>query len=287
MDGAEPRGMGWQRDLKDGRDYRPDHAAVNELLSKLGRSRLRRQRLPASIDLREYFFTPQDQGSLNSSSAFAVLALVGYFEARSRGHVLDASRLFLFQIALKLLGLTGNAGVDLRTTFKALARFGAPPERFWPYEAERFQFDPTDAFLFSFARDFEAIRYFRLDAADGENTLRLVKSFLASGFVSAFGFAVPSSLAGDADIGYRPLFDSIRGGQAVLAVGYDDNRRIASDTGALLFRGSWGARWGEAGYGWLPYTYVTNQFAVDFWTAFRNDWVDAGPWLRPFLDDGS
>jgi len=58
------------------------------------------------------------------------------------------------------------------------------------------------------------------------------------------------------------LSSSIRGGQAVLAVGYDDRRRIASDTGALLFRNSGVSLWGEHGYGWLPYSYVATQAAV-------------------------
>ena len=281
MEGFETRGMGWQRDLKDARDYQSDHAAVQELMQQLGRPRSRQRRLPPSMDLREYLAAPRGQGILNSSTAFAVLALVAYFEARARGRVLDASRLFLFKMALKLLRLTGNANVDLRTTFKALVRFGTPPEHYWPYDADRFHIDPTDAFLFSFAREFETIRYLRLDAADGDKTLRVVKSYLAAGFVMAFGFSVPSSLTGEADICYRPQFDSICGGQAVLAVGYDDNRRIASDTGALLFRGSWGAAWGEQGCGWLPYSYVTNQFAVDFWTVLRHDWAASGTLGNP------
>jgi C1A family cysteine protease len=281
MEGFETRGMGWQRDLKDARDYQPNHSAVQELLQKLGRPRSRQRRLAPSVDLREYFPSPRDQGPLNSSTAFAVLALIEYFEARTSGRLLDASRLFLFQTALKVLRLMGNASVDLRTTFKALVRFGTPPERYWPYEADRFHLDPTDAFLFSFARDYEAVRYLRLDAADGDKTLCVLKSFLAAGFVATFGFSVPNSLTAEADVGYRPQFDSFRGGQAVLAVGYDDSRRIASDTGALLFRSSWGPQWGERGYGWLPYSYVTNQYAVDFWTALRLDWVKSGTLNKP------
>jgi C1A family cysteine protease len=281
MEGFESRGMGWQRDLKDARDFRPEQSAVRELLQKLSSRRSRRRRPPASIDLREYFPHPGDQGSLNSSAAFAVLGLVGYFEARACGHVLDASRLFLYQMALRLLRVSGNAGVDLRTTFKGLVRFGAPPEAYWPYEVDRFRLDPTDAFLFSYGQDFEGIRYLRLDASDGEKSLRVVKSYLAAGFVIAFGFSVPRSLTAEGDISFRPQFDSILGGQSVLAVGYDDGRRIASDTGAILVRSSWGTGWGENGYGWLPYSFVKNEFAADFWTAIRPTWLESGVLSKP------
>ena len=247
MDGAESRGMGWQRDLKDARDYQPDDAAALQLLEELGPCRTRRRRLPESVDLREFLPAARDQGSLNASSAFAVLELVSYFEARASGRVLSASRLFLYQMALKLLGLTGNACVDLRTTFKALVRLGTPPERYWPYQPGRLGHDPTDAFLFSFARDYEGIRYVRLDASGGDKTLHVVKSYLAAGFVSTFGFSVPSSLSPDADISFRPRFDSVRGGQAVVAVGYDDSRRIASDIGAPPVSLLLGRRLGRTG----------------------------------------
>jgi C1A family cysteine protease len=277
----EYRGMGWQRDLKDARDYQPVHAAVRELFQRPSRARGKARRAPASVDLREFLPAARDQGDLNSASAFAVLGAVEYFEARTAGRALDASPLFLYQTALKLLRLTDNADVNLRTAFKALVRFGAPPEIYWPYGADRLCLDPTDAFLFSYARDYQSIRYFRLDALDGGETLRAVRSYLACGFVMAFGFCVPSSLSMDADIGFRPQFDSLRGGHAALAVGYDDNRRIASDTGALLFRSSWGTQWGEQGYGWLPYKFVIQQFAVDFWTVLCADWYKSGTLSQP------
>ena len=46
----------------------------------------------------------------------------------------------------------------------------------------------------------------------------------AQGFPVLFGFPVPTSLTVAANIPYRPTFDSIRGGHAVLAAGYDDQK---------------------------------------------------------------
>ncbi len=72
------------------------------------------------------------------------------------------------------------------------------------------------------------------------------------------------------------------GGHAVCAVGYDDSRVIVnpankkSSKGALLIRNSWGSSWGENGYGWLPYDYVLNGLASDWWSLLKADWIDTG-----------
>ena len=285
----KPHGMGWQRDAPDLRDYTVDHHAVRKLLESIKSKKSRRRKLPEGVDLREYFSEVEDQGPLKASSTFAVLAVVEYFEARAHGHIVEPSKLFLYRVSLQSQGTTHDVGASLRTTLKALVRCGTPPENHWPYEPERLSEVPIEPFLASFARDYASICYVRLDknTATGLETLLRVKSFLAAGFPSAFGFTVPSFLFSEPDVAFRPDTDGVRGGQAVVAVGYDDTRRIGSQTGALLIRSSWGTGWGDEGYGWLPFAFVENHLAVDFWTLFRDDWLQSEEFQRPTVLEDS
>ena len=54
--------------------------------------------------------------------------------------------------------------------------------------------------------------------------------------------------------------ERIIGGHAVLFVGYNDAR------GCLEFKNSWSVSWGDNGYGYLPYAFVTSGRADDFWS---------------------
>ncbi len=51
------------------------------------------------------------------------------------------------------------------------------------------------------------------------------------------------------------------GGHAVVCVGYDESEKV------LIMRNSWGSDWGDGGYFYLPYAYITNDLVTDAWTA--------------------
>jgi len=279
----QPRGFGWLPSAPDFRDYLPSGPEVQQLLERLRSVGANPAQANTSVDLREYFIDVPDQLGLNSSVAHACAALFEYFERRAHGRLLRPSRLFLHQNALRFSGASGQAGVELRTGLKTMVRFGAPPERFWPYYLQQLETVP-DAFLYSFAEPYHSATYVRLDArgASPDSTLQIVRAFLAAGFPAAFGFSVPNSLTLDGDIPYRPTFDSILGGQAVVAVGYDD-RWLRGSRGALLVRSSWGPEWGDSGYGWLPYALVEEHLAKDFWTVLHSSWMDSGEFDLPQL----
>jgi C1A family cysteine protease len=274
-----PGAFDWLRDLPDPRDQCPEHPSVSAAVGQLKKGPAA---APKKLDWAEYFSPVEDCQPVNHSASSACVALAGYFERRSTGRAARGSRLFLFHNARKLSGGAGNCGADLRTTLKALARFGLPPERYGPNDPSRIENEP-EPFLYAFGRDYQSLVYVRLDpiGASGAHVLRSVKAYLAAGFPSVFGFPAFDSLTRAADLPFPTRFDSVLGGSAAVAVGYDDARRIRSTKGALRVHMSWGEDWGERGYGWLPYAYVEHGLAVDFWTLLRPDWLASGEFLRP------
>lgn len=275
--------LGWQKSLPDFRDYSPETDEVRAMFERLRPGRTTSDQLPENESLASYFPEVDDQQQLNSSPAQACVDLVQYFDRRALGKTVALSKLFLYQTSQRLLGAEGNCSVDLRTTLKAIVAFGLPYRQHWPYDLERINEEPA-AFLYAFADRYRSIRYVRLDGrnSNGQETLALIKALLNAGFPSVFGFSVPTSISRDPDIPYRPTFDTVQGGQAVVAVGYDD-QRLSSTKGALQIRNSWGRDWGEGGYGWLPYAYVEEQLAGDFWTIISDDWLDSDEFMRPRL----
>ncbi|MEW5735032.1 MAG: C1 family peptidase [Thermodesulfobacteriota bacterium] len=238
-------------------------------------------------------FSPiENQEDMSSCTAQAVMGLVEYLMGWS-GAYTDHSRMFLYKTTRRLMGLTGDTGASIRSSIKAMKLFGVPPENEWPYDRKLLDTEP-DAFLYSYAQNFKATTYARLDGyrpeSTSEETLNTIKRCLADGFPVAFGFAVYTCIQrmqADCVIPYpdirrRPSNqrggDKFLGGHAVLAVGYDNSipyvMEGAEKKGALIIRNSWGGGWGDQGYAYLPYAYVLNYLAEDFWTIFNSEWLD-------------
>jgi len=237
--------------------------------------------LNPAVDLRSYFSPIEDQGQLGSCTANAAVGLVEYFERRASGKHIDASRLFVYKTTRNLAGLTGDTGAELRNAMGALVLFGAPPEKYWPYDIAKFDVEPT-SFCYAFADNFRAIKYLRLDTPGvaGEALLDKIKTYLDSNMPSMFGFPVYGEfmdIAANAGVPYPAAGSKYYGGHAIVAAGYDDNMPISpTEKGALLIRNSWGTSWGDHGYAWLSYKYVTKGVALDWWTLVTEAWVDTG-----------
>lgn len=268
---------GWLPDPPDVRDYTVNSPEVATLLEntsvlELAMAGPKAPQLPEKVDLRRYCSPIEDQGSLGSCTAQAGVALYEYLARRAFGAHEELSRRFLYKVTRSMLGWSGDTGAFLRSTMGAMVAFGAPPERHWGYDIVAFDAEPSP-FAYAFAQNYKASAYFRLDppALAKDDVLTAIKQQLHSKLPSMFGFTVYTSIDAAAANGEIPMpgpREKVRGGHAVVAIGYDDTKVIkgAKPTkGAIRIRNSWGTAWGDDGYGWLPYEYVTAGIAQDFW----------------------
>lgn len=250
--------FGWRPDLPDVRDAQFD---------KTFRIPARKE-LPASVDLRENCSPVEDQGELGSCTAQALVGALEYLQIRAGHPVRDLSRLFVYWNERALEGTVfWDAGAMLRSGIKVLKRFGTCREETWPYNITMYMRRPEPQ-CYEEGLKHQVTAYQRL-----KNLLEL-KACLAMGLPFVFGFAVYDSALTDAvaKSGEIPMpvrrIDRTTGGHAVLAVGYDDSEQM------LLFRNSWGIRWGQDGYGTMPYAFLESRdLTDDFWCiqATEND----------------
>ena len=304
---SENRGLGWLPDIPSIKDYTEDHPEISKLLvntrlanraaapgsrrggpatSSGGGAAGAAPAIAAMVDLRPFCSPIEDQGSIGSCTANAAAGLIEYMERKATGADVDASRLFIYKTTRNLLRWHGDTGAYLRTTMEAIVLFGAPPEAYWAYDGQAAITNPAldaepTAFCYAFADEYKAVRYMRLDPRGTplNTVLDNIRNYLNAGFAAMFGFPVYNEFDNptpSGDIAFPAPTSHLRGGHAICAVGYDDNRMIGSNKGALLVRNSWGTGWGLNGYGWLSYKYVTAGLATDWWTILSQDWVNTG-----------
>lgn len=240
-------GYGWRRDLPDKRDLIHPASALAVL--------------PGHVDLRPKMPAVYDQGQLGSCTANAIAAAMQFDRIRQNLPAFAPSRLMIYYLERAIENtINSDAGAEIRDGMKAVAKTGACDEKLWPYVISKFRSKPSAA-CYAAAKSDEAKVYARVP-----QTIDAVRGVLAGGDPIVFGFTVYQSFesAAVAKTGVVPMpshREATLGGHAVMAVGYDDPSK------ELIVRNSWGRKWGDGGYFYMPYAYFSDpQLASDFWT---------------------
>jgi C1A family cysteine protease len=237
---------GWHPDLHDQRDLK--FSNVRKAVS-----------LPDSVDLRKYCSAVEDQGDLGSCTANAGVGLLEFLDKKPDSVYTNLSRLFLYYNTRLIEGTVRyDSGCTIRGTMKSIFKYGVCAESKWPYKILKYKTKPT-ASSYTEGKKRTISGYYSM------RTLGDIKASIAEGMPVLFGFTVYENFESDevARTGILDMpgvNDTVLGGHAILAVGYDDK------TQRLIVRNSYGNTWGDNGYFYMPYEYVTSKIASDFWT---------------------
>ncbi len=240
------RNYGWRLDNLDRRDhvYTPALAA---------------RRLPTTFDQRPRFGPVYDQESLGACTAHAWGAAWNFALRKLGLTAFELSRLGLYYDERVLeRTVRSDAGAQIRTGIKVLAKTGAAPERLWHYDVARFAERPPAPYYA------EAKKHLAITYANVRQTSYALRACLAEDWPVVFGFTVYESFESDqvARTGIVPMPEAGEqrlGGHAVVVVGYEP--------GFFLVRNSWSRDWALEGYCKMPEAYVLNhQLAANFRT---------------------
>lgn len=200
-----------------------------------------------------------DQGNLGSCLSNATYAL--FYILSKRKISLSRLQLYMTNRAVDSSSLTEDTGATIRGCMKAVSKYGLTNERIWPYDI--FNFDklaPSDAFRNLYKLTNFVYTFIKQDS-------KSIKQVLVSGKPIVIGILIYSSFESTNVFNYGviPMPDinneDLLGGHAVLLVGYDDKTKV------FKFQNSWGVGWGDKGYGYIPYDYITdNNLAFDLCT---------------------
>ena len=239
--------LGWKRDLPDPRDYK--YKVSTPII------------LPTMVDLRGQCPAVYDQGNLGSCTSNAMGSAFQFEQMKQQVENFMPSRLFIYYNTRVLEGtVSTDAGATLRNTLKTMVDTGVCPEKMWGY-GKCFKKKPSDD-CYVEAVKHKVVEYLRVT-----HSLYEIKLCLAEGFPVVFGMMLYESFMSDnvTNTGIVPMpnltTEGVLGGHAVKAVGYDDSKNC------LIVKNSWGTSWGDKGYFYLPYDYVTlPNLTADYWT---------------------
>jgi len=238
---------GWVRDIPDFRDKYKGFSEFNSHQKQI-------------VDLRYKCPKVFNQGSLASCTANALAAAFEFDIIRRHGGSFIPSRLFIYYNERCMEGTTKyDSGAKIRDGIKSINKQGIIPEDIWPYDVSKFTREPPEE-LYTIAHKYKSIKYSRIC-----QDINHIKEALSSGFPIVFGFSVYDSFENTevSSTGCMKMpqpIEKLLGGHTVLAVGYSEKDKV------IIVRNSWGEEWGDKGYFYMPYDYITDiDLASDLW----------------------
>ena len=210
-------------------------------------------RFPKSVDYTRKMSPVRDQGDDGTCVRFATaVGMKEYQELIDYKKLVTLSPRYVYSECKKIDGAPAQEGTTIRAAMKVLKNKGVCRERFWPYQPH--QKNKPQKGARNDAKKFRVLAYARIINLNELRLCLAAKGPCAIGVEAFKGIMttktgiVPMPKKGEPSIG----------GHAISPVGYDDKKRL------IKFKNSWSEKWGQRGYGFLPYAYI-ECYMMDAW----------------------
>ena len=212
------------------------------------------------IDLRDQFPPVYDQETLHCSVPCSILSVYRFFTNKTKSEKdYIPSRIHLHQLTSIID--SNDRSLSIKNALQILEKVGTVSESIigfgeYPEQDERFIGIDT--------KPPKLIKYRKI-----EQTKEQLKRALDAGYPIIFGMSLYSSSLTDGtrntgEIKMPTKSDRVVGGISMVLVGYDNKRKH------WIVRNNWGEKWGDKGYGFIPFNYLTNpQLANSFWVIYK------------------
>ena len=211
-------------------------------------------KLPKKVDYTQKMSPVRDQQTEGTCVGFAVASgMKEYQELLDYEKLVELSTRFVYSEAKLIDGMHGLEGTTIRASMQVLEKIGVCQEKLWPYSPH--QKDKPKVGAKANAQKFRIIRYARILNLSELRLSLATKGPCVIGIEVFEGMMkIKTGLVPLPKRGQRSI-----GGHAICAVGYDDKKEL------VKFKNSWG-KWGDKGFGYLPYTYI-ERYMMDAWSS--------------------
>ena len=218
--------------------------------------------LPNTFSLRPTMAPILNQENLGDCVSNAYALTISTMTTGKGKTLINMSRLMNYALARCNTGgsVTNDSGIYVSDAANTIAQYGICPETIWPYNSSYFATFPT---LYAFSN---SKLFTNFTCTNVLPDLSHLQTCLVTNNVPIiFGFMVYSSFMSNsvAANGIVPMpntkTETLDGGHCTCIVGYDNTKQW------FICSNSLGTSWGDKGYFYMPYAYITNpNLASDF-----------------------
>ena len=223
------------------------------------------------VDLRKKFSRIKNQGQQGSCLSFAITSVFEYMMKINELEDCDLSEAFLYYNARHLdknddVSEEIDSGSRITPSLDSIKKYGIALEKFCPYNDNIYNQKPTEEAY----KDAETRKLIK--ALNVETKLEDIKSAIADGYPVIGSFVLCPSFNPEEGFIKLPTQEEIQNVinsinehtaskhscHAMVIVGYSDQ------LGMFIVRNSWGEDWGDRGYCYMPYEYVTTPKLMNY-----------------------